>query len=192
METIERTIDVDRPVGTVYNQWTQFEEFPAFMEGVVEVRQLDAERLHWVADVAGRRKEWEAEIIRQEPDQVIAWTGFGDADNAGAVTFEPLGDNRTRINLRLEFEPEGAVEEIGTKLGVVERRVAGDLERFRTFLEERGGETGAWRGRINDASGGGAAPTEGQGMGTTGADPDAGRQADEPGPVSGLPPSTSV
>jgi uncharacterized membrane protein len=190
METIERSIDIDRPVATVYNQWTQFEEYPAFMEGVVEVRQLGDERLHWVAEVAGRRVEWDAEIIRQEPDQVIAWSGFGDAENTGAVTFEALDADRTRVHLRLEYEPEGAVEEIGAKLGIVERRVEGDLARLRDFLESRRNETGEWRGRIDrDAAVGGA---DVAGMGTTGADPDAGRQPDEPGPVTGLPPSTSV
>ncbi len=148
MEKIERSVEVNVPVRTAYNQWTQFEEFPRFMEGVERVQQLDDTTLHWEAEVAGVRKEWDAKIVRQEPDREIRWIGFGDADNEGAVRFEPIDDNRTRITVSMNVEPEGVAEKVGTKLGVVGRRIEGDLERFKQLIEERGTETGAWRGRV--------------------------------------------
>jgi uncharacterized membrane protein len=150
MERIEHTVDVDVPVSTVYNQWTQFEEFPRFMEGVESVRQIDDTTVHWKAKVAGKVKEWDARITEQEPDEVIAWEGFGDPDNSGRVFFEPLdGGARTRVNLALDYEPEGVVEKVGDALGVLERRVEGDLDRFKEFIESRGTETGAWRGEVH-------------------------------------------
>lgn len=154
MESIEKTIEVDAPLSTVYNQWTQFEEFPQFMEGVKEVRQLDDKRLHWVAEVAGKRKEWDAEIFEQVPDQTIAWRSMSGAKNSGQVSFEPAGvgangGNGTRVCLRLNYDPEGAAENIGDALGIVGRRVEGDLERFKEFIESRRQETGAWRGQIH-------------------------------------------
>jgi uncharacterized membrane protein len=148
METIEKTIDIDVPVRTAYNQWTQFEEFPRFMEGVESVKQLDDTRLHWVANVGGERKEWEARITEQIPDQRIAWRSEGGEYTSGVVSFQPLEPNRTRVTVRLNYEPEGVTEKIGDMLGVVSRRVEGDLERFKDFIEARGRETGAWRGTV--------------------------------------------
>ena len=149
MARIERSIDVDVPVGTAYNQWTQFEEFPRFMEGVEEVRQLDDKRLVWRATIAGKTEEWHAEIDEQVPDERVAWHATTGATNAGVVTFHYLEPNKTRVMLQVEYEPQGAVENVGSALGVVERRVAGDLERFKEFIESRGAETGAWRGEID-------------------------------------------
>jgi uncharacterized membrane protein len=148
MATIERSIDVNVPVRTAYNQWTQFEEFPRFMEGVKEVHQLDDKRLRWRAEVAGKDKEWDAEITDQTPDQRIAWTSRSGAWNAGVVTFQGLGDNRTRVMLRVEYDPAGVVENVGDALGFVSARVQGDLEQFKEFIESRGTETGSWRGQI--------------------------------------------
>jgi uncharacterized membrane protein len=150
MSELSATVDVDRPVRTVYNQWTQFEEFPRFMEGVEEVRQLDDDTLHWRAEIAGVEREWKAKIVKQVPDQVIAWSSTEGAANAGRVTFEPLGPSATRVELAMELEPEGFAETAGDVLGIIERRVQGDLERFSEFIEERLSETGAWRGEIPD------------------------------------------
>ncbi len=152
MDRIEKSIEVDRPLRVVYDQWTQFEEFPRFMEGVVEVHQLDERSLHWVAEVAGKREEWQAEIVQQIPDQQIAWRHARGAVNSGVVTFTPLEGDRTRVTLALEYEPQGFVEKIGDALGFVSRRVEGDLERFKKFIEERGAETGAWRGELHPPS----------------------------------------
>lgn len=148
MSTIERSVDVAVPVATAYNQWTQFEEFPNFMEGVETVTQLDDRRLHWVAEVAGQHREWDAEITEQIPDQRIAWHSTDGTTNAGVVTFHRLGDNHTKVMLQLEFDPDGPVERIGDVLGLVEHRAAGDLDRFRDFVEVRGQESGAWRGEV--------------------------------------------
>jgi uncharacterized membrane protein len=145
---IEKSIDVHVPVNVAYNQWTQFEEFPRFMEGVKQVRQLDDTRLHWIAEIGGKTEEWDAEITEQTPDQRIAWTSTSGARNAGVVTFHHLDDNMTRVMLQLEYEPEGATEAVGSALGFVTRRVEGDLERFKDLIEERGRETGAWRGEV--------------------------------------------
>jgi uncharacterized membrane protein len=146
---IEESIDVEMPARAVYNQWTQFEEFPQFMEGVEEVRQVDDRHLHWVAEIAGTHREWDAEITEQIPDKRIAWTSTGGARNAGAVTFHRLEPDRTRVMLQLEFDPQGFVETAGDVLGVVSRRAVGDLARFRDFLEARGRETGEWRGEVD-------------------------------------------
>jgi uncharacterized membrane protein len=149
MARIEKNIEIDAPVTTVYNQWTQFEEFPLFMEGVEEVHQLDDERLQWVAQIGGKRKEWFARIVEQIPDTTVAWASEDGARNAGRVSFEPVdGDNRTKVNLAVDYEPEDIVETAGDKLGFVSRRVEGDLDRFKSFIEARGVETGAWRGTI--------------------------------------------
>jgi uncharacterized membrane protein len=148
MSTIEKSIDVEVPVGTAYNQWTQFEEFPQFMEGVEAVRQLDNQRLHWRANVGGKVEEWDAVITEQHPDERIAWKNTTGASNAGVVTFHRLSDTTTRVMLQLEYDPQGVVENLGDMLGVVSRRVAGDLERFKAFIEARGQETGAWRGEV--------------------------------------------
>ena len=148
MGTVQKSITVDLPVSTVYNQWTQFEEFPQFMEGVESVTQLDDKRLHWVAEIGGTRREWDAEIIDQTPDRRIAWQAIGGTRNAGAVAFQPAGANQTRIELEIDYEAEGLKEKAGDALGVVDRRVDGDLERFKSFIESRGVESGAWRGNI--------------------------------------------
>jgi len=148
MGTVSKSITVNVPVNTAYNQWTQFEEFPNFMEGVESVTQLDDKRLHWVAEIGGTREEWDAEIIDQTPDRRIAWQAISGKRNAGAVTFQPEGSDRTRIELEIDYETEGLKEKAGDALGVIDRRVEGDLERFKTFIESRGAETGAWRGNI--------------------------------------------
>jgi uncharacterized membrane protein len=148
MSTIEQSIDVNVPVHTAYNQWTQFEEFPRFMEGVEEVRQLDDRRLHWRANIGGRVEEWDAVITEQHPDERIAWKNTTGAANAGVVTFHRLADNKTRIMLQMEYDPQGVVENLGDMLGMVSRRVANDLERFKEFIEAQGHETGAWRGEV--------------------------------------------
>jgi uncharacterized membrane protein len=143
-------IDVGVPVRVAYDQWTQFESFPKFMEGVDRVIQLDDKTLEWTATIAGKVKHWRAEIDEQKPDEVIAWRSIEGAHNDGVVRFEPLTPDRTRIVLQLDVEPEGFVEKAGDALGVVERRVRGDLERFKEFIESRAQATGAWRGRVED------------------------------------------
>jgi uncharacterized membrane protein len=149
MATVNESVEVDVPVSTAYNQWTQFEEFSKFMEGVQSVRQLDDTHLHWVAEFGGERHEWDAEITEQEPDRVIAWRARDGKYNSGRVRFEPLGDNGTRIDVELVWEPEGMKEELGSALGSDSRRVKGDLERFKELVERRGVETGAWRGEVH-------------------------------------------
>jgi len=169
MSRIIEQIEVDVPVRVAYDQWTQFESFPQFMEGVDRVVQLDDKTLEWTATIAGKTKHWRAEILEQQPDQVVSWRASEGAQNDGAIRFEPLGPDRTRLTLQLDVEPEGLVEKAGDALGVVERRVKADLERFREFIEGRGQSTGAWRGRVeggmvedDDAS------TTGPGSGLTG------------------------
>jgi uncharacterized membrane protein len=149
MSTIEESVEVQVPVRVAYNQWTQFEEFPRFMEGVEQVKQLDDRRLHWVAEIAGKRSEWDAEIGEQRPDERVAWRSTSGSPNAGVVTFHRLADDRTKVMLQMEYEPEGGLEKAGDALGVVERRAKGDLGRFKGFIEARGQETGAWRGEID-------------------------------------------
>lgn len=149
MPTTEKSIDVNVPASTAYNQWTQFEQFPRFMEGVEEVQQLNDRQLHWVTNVGGKRKEFEAEITEQIPDKRIAWRSRSGSSHAGVVTFHSLNDVQTRIMLQMEYEPEGITEKVGDAVGVMSRRVQGDLERFKQFIESRGAETGAWRGQIN-------------------------------------------
>lgn len=152
MSTIEHSIDVEVPVRTAYNQWTQFEEFPRFMEGVEEVRQLDDTHLRWRTKIAGREKEFEAEITEQRPDERIAWTSTEGADQAGVVTFHRVDDGVTRIMLQLDAEPAGPVEKAGDALGVLKHRVKGDLERFKELVERRGHESGAWRGEVDQSA----------------------------------------
>ena len=148
MANVTEWIDVNVPLSTAYNQWTQFEEFPQFMEGVKSVTQLDDTRLRWVADVAGQEKDWIAEITEQAPDMRVAWRSMSGAENAGVVTFHRIDDETTRVTLQMDVDPEGIVETAGTALGFLERRVKGDLERFKEFIESRGSETGAWRGTV--------------------------------------------
>lgn len=150
MESVEKTIEVEAPVNQVYNQWTQFERFPEFMEGVEEVQQLDDRHLHWVAEIGGKKKEWDAEIYEQVPDQRIAWRSTTGTRNSGAVNFLSKNGGRTRVTLKMDYEPEGASEHLGDALGMVTRRVEGDLERFKEFIQESKTETGAWRGEIHE------------------------------------------
>jgi len=148
MSNIEQSIDVDVPVRTAYNQWTQFEEFPSFMEGVEEIKQLDDTTTHWRTKVAGKEKEFQATITEQIPDQRIAWTSEQGAEHAGVVTFHRIDDDKTRVMLQLDVVPDGVVEKVGDALGLVERRVKGDLGRFKELIEGRGVESGAWRGEV--------------------------------------------
>ena len=145
---VEKRILVNVPVSTAYNQWTQFEEFPHFMGGVKSVKQLSDDRLEWVAEIAGVRRQWEARILEQTPDRKVAWAATSGATNAGSVTFEDLGGGQTSIVLSLEYEPEGVVETVGDKLNVVERQAEKDLERFKEFIEDEGYASGAWRGKV--------------------------------------------
>ncbi|MEV6633384.1 SRPBCC family protein [Actinoplanes sp. NPDC051470] len=150
MSTVTEYIDVDVPVRAAYNQWTQFEEFPQFMSGVTEIRQLDPTTTHWKTDVDGVKREFDAKITEQLPDERVAWTSTEGSRQAGVVTFHRLDDVRTRVTVQMDFEPEGVVETAGDKLGFLDRQVKGDLKRFKTFIEERGGsETGAWRGEVD-------------------------------------------
>jgi uncharacterized membrane protein len=151
MSSIETSIDVNVPCRTAYNQWTQFEEFPRFMEGVREVKQLDDRRLVWRAEIAGKEKTWEAEISEQIPDARIAWHSTTGARNAGVVTFHTLTPDKCRVMLQMEYDPEGFVENVGDALGAAKLRITGDLERFKQFVENRGHETGAWRGEVRQA-----------------------------------------
>lgn len=162
---VHKSITVDVPVSMAYNQWTQFEEFPEFMGGVQKVEQLNDRRLHWVAEIAGVKREWNAEILEQRQDEKVAWAASEGATNAGAVTFAPAGAGRTLVTLDLEYEPEGLVEKAGDALNIVERRAESDLEKFKTFIESRGHETGGWRGEVPGQAGTpgteAAAPSEG-------------------------------
>jgi len=151
-QQVTEAIDVAVPVRTAYDQWTQFETFPQFMEGVKSVRQLDDKTLQWTAEIAGQEKTWKAKITEQRPDERIAWRATEGAENAGVVTFHRLGEGESRVTLQLDVEPEGPVETVGTALGAVQRRVKGDMERFKEFIESRGTETGAWRGEINQST----------------------------------------
>ena len=149
MSTVVESVDVAVPVHTAYNQWTQFEEFPRFMEGVEEIRQLDRTHLHWTVKVGGQRREFDAEITEQHPDERVAWTSLSGPRHAGVVTFHRLDETHSRVTAQMEIEPEGFVEQVGDKTGIVDRRVKGDMRRFREFIEARGTETGAWRGEVD-------------------------------------------
>jgi uncharacterized membrane protein len=148
---IEESIDVQVPLRVAYNQWTQFEEFPKFMEGVEYVHQVNDQVLRWSAQIGGKQLEWKARITEQLPDRRISWQSTTGAPNSGTVSFERLTETSTRISLQLEYQPEGLVENAGDFFGFVRRRAKGDLERFRTFVESRGAETGGWRGEIPGA-----------------------------------------
>lgn len=149
MPRFEDSIEIAVPVRTAYDQWTQFEEFPRFMDGVERVVQVDDKHLEWTAKVAGREKSWTAEIVDQTPDTRVAWKSTSGAENAGAVLFEALGPERTKVTLKLDADPEGLVETVGANLGLLEGRVKGDLERFREHLEATGRASGSWRGEIH-------------------------------------------
>jgi uncharacterized membrane protein len=148
MANIEKSIDVEVPVRTAYNQWTQFEEFPSFMEGVTTVTQLDDRHLRWQAKIGGKDKEWTAEITEQRPDERVAWKSTSGAQNAGVVTFHRLADRKTRVMLQIDYDPEGMVENVGDAVGIVSARVSRDLTRFKDYIESRQRETGAWRGEV--------------------------------------------
>jgi uncharacterized membrane protein len=148
MAEVRESIEVNVPVSTAYNQWTQFEEFPQFMDNVESVQQVDEGHLRWVAKVGGKQEEWRAEITSQEPDSHIAWQATEGKQNSGDVRFESLGPTRTRVDVTLTWEPEGIIEATGEKIGLAEGSVKADLERFKELIESRGVETGAWRGEI--------------------------------------------
>ncbi|GLY95976.1 SRPBCC family protein [Actinoplanes sp. NBRC 103695] len=150
MSTVTEYIDVDVPVRAAYNQWTQFEEFPQFMSGVTEIRQLDPTTTHWKTDIDGVKREFDAKITEQLPDERVAWKATEGTKQAGVVTFHRLAETQTRVTVQMDFEPEGVVEQAGDKLGFLDRQVKGDLKKFKSFIESRGGaETGAWRGEVD-------------------------------------------
>lgn len=165
---VEKRILVNVPVSVAYNQWTQFEEFPHFMGGVKSVKQLSDDRLEWIAEIAGVRRQWQARILEQIPDRKVAWAATEGATNAGSVSFEDLGGGQTSIQLSLEYEPEGLVEKVGDKLNIVDKQAENDLNRFKAFIEDEGYATGAWRGTVN----------EGTSTGTPGVDAAAGSRGD--------------
>jgi len=149
MSSVTTSVDVHVPVRTAYNQWTQFESFPQFVSGVESIQQLDDRHTHWVTKVAGVRREFDAEITEQHPDERIAWASTGgDTSHAGVVTFHRLGNEETRVTIQLEWDPRGAVENVGSALGVDDLEVKADAQRFKKFVEDRGSETGSWRGDI--------------------------------------------
>jgi uncharacterized membrane protein len=150
MSTIIESVDVAVDVSTAYNQWTQFESFPQFMEGVDRIRQIDDTRTHWVTSVAGVTREFDATITEQIPDERVAWRSDDGPDHAGVITFHRLDDTTTRVTAQMDIDPEGFVENAADKLGILDRRVKGDMRRFKEFIESRGGhETGAWRGAVH-------------------------------------------
>lgn len=155
MSTVKETVEVDVPLHTAYNQWTQFEEFPNFMEGVEEVRQLDDRHNHWTTKIGGVRREFDTEIVDQLPDERVTWrTTSGDTNQRGSVRFERVDDTHTRVELVMDVEPSGAAEKAADMIGTIDRRVKGDMKRFKQYIEERGSESGAWRGRIQPGGGG--------------------------------------
>jgi len=145
---VEKSVVVDAPLTAVYNQWTQFEEFPRFMSGIEQITQLEDDRLEWVASIAGVKRRWTARILEQVPDTRVAWAAIEGATNAGAVTFNEAGPNRTEVHLTLEYEPEGVLEALGDKLHIVEKQAKVDLERFKEFMESHPRATGGWRGSV--------------------------------------------
>jgi uncharacterized membrane protein len=147
--TIDEAIDVNVPVSTAYNQWTQFEEFPLFMDGIEHVEQREDTRLHWVATVGGRTAEWDAKILEQHPDRQISWISEDGKKTRGTVTFEPLAEQKTLIRLSMSYQAEGLAEQLGSSAGLDARRIRGDLERFKQLIESRGAESGAWRGEVS-------------------------------------------
>ena len=149
MTTIEQSIDLDVPVRAAYDQWTRFEEFPQFMKGVEEIRQIDDRHLHWVAELGGSRHEWDAEITEQLPDERVAWRNTDGKDNAGVVTFHKLSDTSSRVMVQIDFVPEGIKEKVGSAINAPDRQVKGDLERFKELVEAKGGpDEGGWRGEV--------------------------------------------
>jgi uncharacterized membrane protein len=150
---VEKSVVVNVPVETAYDQWTQFEEFPHFMGGISEVRQLNDTTLHWVAEIGGIKRQWQAQILEQVPNEKVAWAATEGATNAGAVYFAPAGAGQTTVRLELEYEPEGVLEKVADKVGIVGRRAEADLEKFKSFIEDAGYASGAWRGTLPGAAG---------------------------------------
>ncbi len=148
MATVDQTIEVDVPVSTAYNQWTQFETFPEFMSGVEAVRQLNDTTLHFSTNTAGVQREYDARILDQVPDSVIRWESMDGPRNAGVVRFEPLGPRRSRVTVTIEWTPEGLAEKSGAAVGLDDFQVGADLNKFKKFIENRGSETGAWRSTV--------------------------------------------
>jgi len=147
--TVEKSIEVDVPIRTAYDQWTQFESFPQFMTGVERITQLDDRHTHWVTKVGGVEREFDAEITEQHPEERVAWRSTsGETTHAGVVTFHKISDATTRVMVQLDWEPEGVVEKVGAAVGVDDRQVTADVKRFKKFIESRGTETGAWRGDV--------------------------------------------
>ncbi|GLZ34612.1 cyclase [Lentzea sp. NBRC 105346] len=149
MTTIEKSVDVHVPVSTAYNQWTQFESFPAFMDGVERIQQLTPTRTHWTTKIGGVQREFDAEITEQHPDERVAWRTTDGPQQAGVVTFHRIDNETTRVHLQMEYDPDTLTEKAGTALGVVQQRINGDMKRFKEFIENRGSETGAWRGDVS-------------------------------------------
>jgi uncharacterized membrane protein len=145
----QKNIDVDVDISTVYNQWTQFTEFPQFMNGVDTITQTDDTHQHWVTSIAGVTREFDTVITEQHPDERVAWKSVEGTGHAGVVTFHRLGDNQTRVMVQLDMAPEGLAEKAADKLGVVDHQVTADLKRFKTFIENRSSETGGWRGDVS-------------------------------------------
>ena len=148
MATVTKSIDVHVPIGQAYNQWTQFEDFPQFMGGVDRISQLDARRTHWQVSIGGVSREFDAEITEQHPDERVAWRSTDGSTHAGVVTFHKLADRETRVTVQLDWQPEGIAEKAGAAVGVDDHQVSRDLDRFKTFIESRPAETGAWRGDV--------------------------------------------
>ena len=152
MNTVTESVDVDVPVRTAYNQWTQFEEFPRFMKRVKEVRQLGPTMTHWTVEINGVRREFDAQIVEQRPDRCVAWASTGGTRQQGMVTFEPLDERHTRVTAQMEIDPEGVAENVAAKTGMVGHHVKEDLENFKDYIESRGTEDGAWRGTVQGGS----------------------------------------
>ncbi|MEU4358305.1 SRPBCC family protein [Streptomyces virginiae] len=149
MSQVKESVEVNVPIRTAYDQWTQFESFPQFMDGVQRIEQRSDTLTHWVTKIAGVEREFDAEITEQIPDTKVAWvTVGGQSEQSGLVTFQPLDPSRTQVTLMMDFDPEGMAENIGDKLGFVDRQVKGDLQRFKHFIEDRGSASGAWRGQV--------------------------------------------
>ncbi|WP_222194553.1 SRPBCC family protein [Modestobacter italicus] len=148
MANVEKSIDVDVPIRQVYDQWTQFESFPQFMNGVERITQLDDRHTHWVTKVGGVEREFDAEITEQHPDERVAWKSTDGKSHAGVVTFHKISDTTTRVMVQIDWEPEGVVEKVGAAVGVDDRQISADVKRFKEFIESRGTETGAWRGDV--------------------------------------------
>jgi ribosome-associated toxin RatA of RatAB toxin-antitoxin module len=169
MATVQESIEVDVPVSKAYNQWTQFEDFPRFMSGVDSVRQLDDTTVHFETSIGGVKREYDAQITVQEPDQRVTWESLNEPRNAGTVWFEALGPEQTKVNVELTWEPDSAMEKIGAAVGLDSRQVASDLKKFKEFIESQGSETGAWRETVRDGEVAGQGGTAGMGgTGTTG------------------------